>query len=429
MEELVTQEEAFWLRQLLTNSHIGIVVSDMNRKIIFVNDHLCEKIGYTKAELLGQDTRIFHTSDESYSAFFKKVVELVQEGKPISIDYEVRHKDGHKMWISIAGNLLESKSEVLWSIVDISDRVEQERENKRLKERMEIALVGYSAGVWEWNLQTNQVYISLEWKQMLGYGAELKDDVESWQNRIHPDDKAAIFDYIQNAINNRETKLENTHRLKHKNGEWLWVLARATAFYEEDGMVRLVGIHTDITKQKRIEEELFLQKQRLDYLAHHDVLTKLPNRLMFNQHLEKSLERAIEKHLTLCVMFLDLDYFKEINDSFGHDIGDEVLKIVTKRFLEKIRQEDTLARLGGDEFALVVENLSTKEEIALVAAKLIDVFKDPIHLNESDFTLSCSIGISFFPNDGSDVKTLLKHADIAMYRAKEAGKNCYIFYK
>jgi len=428
MEDLVTKEEAYWLRQLLTNPHIGILVTDIDRKIIFVNEHLCEGIGYTKEELLGKDSRIFHVSNVSYDAFFKQVIEKVHRGEPFSIDYEVRHKDGHQVWITISGNLLESKTEVLWTIVDITDRVKKEQEIKQLKERMEIALSGYKAGVWEWNLVTNEVYISAEWKMMLGISSDSADSLDLWRSRVHPDDIDDVFNYIQNAIETKEKKLEHIHRLRHGNGEWIWVLARASAVYEDE-YIRLVGIHTDITSQKNIENELLAQKQQLHHLAHHDALTGLPNRLLFHERLEQALQVVKKSDAKVAVFFIDLDYFKEINDAYGHDIGDIVLQIVTKRFLDKMDNENTLARLGGDEFAVIIQNMSSKEDAALLAQKFLDVFEDAIMINGKSFRLSCSIGISIYGDDAENTKTLLKYADVAMYEAKERGKNCYIFYK
>ena len=428
MEELVTKEEAYWLRQLLTNPHIGILVTDIDRKIIFVNEHLCEGIGYTKEELLGKDSRIFHVSDASYKAFFEKVIEKVHQGKPFSIDYEARHKNGHRVWITISGNLLESKTEVLWTIVDITKRVQKEEEVKQLKERMEIALSGYKAGVWEWNLATNEVYISPEWKRMLGISLDTPDSLDLWRSRVHPDDIDDVFAYIQDAIAKKEKILEHVHRLRHGNGEWIWVLARASAIYDEDN-VRLVGIHTDITSQKTIENELLQQKQQLHHLAHHDTLTGLPNRLLFHERLELSLHAAKNDESKIAVFFIDLDYFKEINDSYGHDTGDIVLQIVTKRFLDKMHTDDTLARLGGDEFAVIMRNIKKKEDASVLAQRFLDVFEDAIMINGVAFRLSCSIGISVFNDDANDTKSLLKYADVAMYRAKEQGKNCYIFYK
>jgi len=430
MQNLI-KEDLAWLRQLLDNPHVGILVTDLYRKIVFVNKHLCNKIGYSEEELIGQEARIFHISDESYEHFFELAVGFVQQGKYISIDYPAQHKDGSNMWVTISGNLLHGEDEVLWSIVDITDRVEKEKEIKSLKERMEIALSGYSAGVWEWNLTEETVFASAEWKKMLGFDEdELFGDIYVWIDRVHPDDIGSVLAYVESSIAKRETKLENIHRLQHKNGHWIWILGRATVIYEDNGVIRIVGIHTDITEQKEIENALSQQKQKLEYLAHHDILTKLPNRLLFNERLRQALTKAKKSENSLAVFFIDLDHFKEINDSFGHDTGDEILKIVTSKFLEKLNQSHTLARLGGDEFAIIVENIRDKEDTIRLAQSIVDIFKEAILLDGYSFYLSCSIGISLFPQDEDrNVNNLLKYADTAMYKAKENGRNGFAFYK
>jgi len=426
----IIKEEVSWLRQLLDNPHIGILVTDLNRKIIFVNSHLCKKIGYTSKELIGQEASIFHTSSESYEHFFELAVKFVQKGRHISIDYPARNKDGHMMWVTISGNLLHQGDEVLWSIVDITDRVEKEKEIKTLKERMEIALSGYSAGVWEWNVTKGTVFASSEWKQMLGFtNDELPSDLSSWMQRVHPDDMKEVMEYVENSIQKHERRLENIHRLLHKNGEWIWILGRATVIYEANGEIRIVGIHTNITNQKKIETKLAEQKKQLEYLAHHDVLTDLPNRLLFNEKLKNVIDRSKDETVALAILFIDLDHFKEINDSFGHDTGDAVLQIVTKKFLESVDERVTLSRLGGDEFAILLEGLTGREDAAMNAQKIVDIFKNPILYDGYPFYLSCSIGISLYPEDDDDAINLLKYADTAMYKAKENGRNGYAFYQ
>ena len=548
--KMLLKEELSWLRQLLDNPHIGILVTNQQRNIRFVNDYLVQKTGYTKEELLGKNMSIFYLNQDDYESFFQRTIQLVNEEKPASVDFQVKHKDGHTFWVAISGNLLENKEDILWSIVDITDRVEKEKEISRLKERMDIALAGYSAGVWEWNLKDNSVYISPQWKHMLGFGDELPDHIDSWKERVHPDDLESVMRNIENVISKGETTIHDIHRLKHKSGKWIWILGRASVIYEEDGSVRLIGIHTDISEQKELElkyahqaqiieqvhdivistdmdgyiiswnhgaentleysqDEILLQhisfihleedydkmrknieilkdkgkykvntrlvkksgdvifvdislsllcdengkvmgmvgyaqditerkvaeyeiekqRRRLQHLAHHDTLTNLPNRLLYHDRLNVSLEHAKRHGQIIAVMFIDLDHFKEINDSFGHDIGDVVLKKVTKLFTERIRKEDTLARLGGDEFALLMENLKSPEDAAILAQKILDIFKKPLVFEDYSFYLSCSIGISLYPADGSNAKNLLKYADAAMYKAKENGRDGYAFYE
>jgi diguanylate cyclase (GGDEF)-like protein len=167
---------------------------------------------------------------------------------------------------------------------------------------------------------------------------------------------------------------------------------------------------------------------RLDHLAHHDLLTGLPNRLSFNEHLERRLKRAERHGQQLAVMFIDLDQFKDVNDSLGHAVGDELLKIVASRLTRDMRSEDVLARLGGDEFICLVEEMRTPADAGTVALKFIESLRAPFKVSGHDLTVSASLGISVYPDDGTTVDMLVRNADTAMYRAKARGRNMSQFY-
>ncbi|MBC7404876.1 MAG: EAL domain-containing protein [Cytophaga sp.] len=187
----------------------------------------------------------------------------------------------------------------------------------------------------------------------------------------------------------------------------------------------LISITTDIAsiaiEGKRSEDKVLK-------LAHYDELTDLPNRFQYNQHLAKSLAHAERNKSQLAVLFLDLDRFKNINDTFGHDEGDKVLSNVALRFTSCLRESDTIARVGGDEFILLVGQYSTPKDLADIADKLLIAAALPFDIYGQECQLSASIGIATFPDDGRDAQTLMKNADIAMYRAKNKGKDNYQFY-
>jgi diguanylate cyclase (GGDEF)-like protein len=184
----------------------------------------------------------------------------------------------------------------------------------------------------------------------------------------------------------------------------------------------------DITNQKLLEKRLQQQKEMMTHLAHHDTLTKLPNRTLFYDRLAQAIYKAKRDDGEFALLFIDLDHFKEINDAMGHDVGDEVLKEVSQRFASTIRQEDTLARLGGDEFTILMEKLDYGTNASVLAQKILETLKKPIIIESNQFYLSCSIGISLFPSDGKNMQDLLKYADAAMYRAKEEGRSNFQFY-
>ena len=184
-------------------------------------------------------------------------------------------------------------------------------------------------------------------------------------------------------------------------------------------------LETDIaTKTYEIKK----QKDILYDQAHHDALTGLPNRVLFNDRLEHGIEQAKRHKTEIALFFIDLDHFKQINDSLGHPIGDRVLVVVTERLKARIRKEDTLARLGGDEFTIIIEGMEELQDVSHLAQKILEVLTQPIHIEGHTLYISCSIGISFYPQDGIDANNLIKYADAAMYKAKEEGRNNFQFY-
>ena len=191
---------------------------------------------------------------------------------------------------------------------------------------------------------------------------------------------------------------------------------------DEEGVVQqYISVFTDITEQKRSEE-------RIQYLAHYDVLTGLPNRILFNDRLKHAIERATRQESMLGVLFIDLDRFKYVNDTLGHDQGDNLLKLVATRLNACVRQADTVARLGGDEFTILLEDIERPDMLASIADKIQHSLNQPIDLSGHQAVVGCSIGLSVFPEDGCSSDLLLKHADTAMYSAKESGRNTYAFY-
>ncbi len=202
----------------------------------------------------------------------------------------------------------------------------------------------------------------------------------------------------------------------------IYILLKKMRLKEEQYTKQL---ETDIaTKTHKIKK----QKEILYVQAHHDGLTGLPNRVLFNDRLEHGIEQAKRHKTKIALFFIDLDHFKQINDSLGHPIGDRVLIAVTERLKAKIRKEDTLARLGGDEFTIIMEDLKELQDVSLLAQKILNVLMQPIHIEGHTLYISCSIGISLYPEDDTDMNNLIKYADTAMYKAKEEGRNNFQFY-
>lgn len=204
-----------------------------------------------------------------------------------------------------------------------------------------------------------------------------------------------------------------------------------TTYCEEKTITPLLDINGNIThfvSTGRDITERIQDQKHMEFLAHHDALTRLPNRTLFSDRLNHALQRRHDNNEKLALIFVDLDRFKMINDTLGHEVGDQFLQLLSTRLLNCLRADDTIARLGGDEFAILLENIHSGEEVAGIARKILESFTKPVTVDNLDLFVTASLGISVFPMDGTDSQTLLKHADTAMYRAKDLGRNSFQFY-
>lgn len=203
--------------------------------------------------------------------------------------------------------------------------------------------------------------------------------------------------------------------ITHKNGEGKILEVSIFSSVWHNAPCYVISLR-DITERKKSVE-------RFEYLSHHDSLTALPNRVFFEKKMKQALSEAKETGSSIALLYLDLDHFKNINDTMGHDIGDLLLKKVSTKLHENIRSSDMVARLGGDEFAIILHNIQDSENVKQIARKIIEKFETKIRVQDNNYIVTVSIGIAIFPRDGFDVVTLLKHADTSMYRAKRNGKN------
>lgn len=209
---------------------------------------------------------------------------------------------------------------------------------------------------------------------------------------------------------------------RRKDGEIFPARQTVTAVKDNTGNIsHYVSVFSDITEKKMNEEHI-------QHLAHHDALTDLPNRLLFNERLGQAIKHASRNNKSVALLFLDLDRFKNINDSLGHPAGDDILQQISQRLLKQVRREDTVARLGGDEFTILLDSIECEQDAVIVAQKILDAFAAPFPVTGHQLSLTVSIGIGLYPRDGGNVDTLLRNADAAMYQAKEQGKNNYQFY-
>jgi diguanylate cyclase (GGDEF)-like protein/PAS domain S-box-containing protein len=290
------------------------------------------------------------------------------------------------------------------------------------QQNLAILLQASNTGLWDWNLSTDHVFYSPEWKAQLGYQPdELSDQFSTWESLIHPDDRAPTLEWLRIFLSSTQQRYENEFRMRHRDGSYRWIMSRGEKKCDASGNpIRLIGSHIDITDRKQSE-------QRIQQLANYDMLTGLPNRMLFEDRVKQAISVAKQEHTSLSILFLDLDHFKDINDTLGHHVGDKVLIEVGARLKFTVRDMDTVSRMGGDEFMLLLPDSDSKG-VAYVAMKLLESIAEPYRIDQSVLVLTPSVGIAMYPKDGEDFDTLYRHADSAMYRAKHDGRNNYRFY-
>jgi diguanylate cyclase (GGDEF)-like protein/PAS domain S-box-containing protein len=344
-----------------------------------------------------------------------------------SEEHRVRAAGGDWVWVRSSGRVIERDANgralrMAGTNVDITERKHAEEALRNSEDRLQYAVRGSGAGIWDWNVVDDHYYMSPRMKQIMGYeDAELPDRRDEFLRRIHPEDRARVDEALEGHFSGR-LPYEVEFRLQRKDGSHVWVRAVGQALWGTDGrMLRFSGSAVDIDAQKRAE-------QQLAHLAHHDTLTGLPNRNLLRDRLPQLLARAQRNRSSVGVMLIDLDRFKVVNDTLGHTVGDQLLVEVAKRLLECTRGGDTVARLGGDEFAVLLPDMPDAQKARTVAQKILERLGAPMQLDGHEVYVNASIGITVFPDDSEDQDTLIRNADVAMYSAKEGGRANYMFF-
>ena len=303
-----------------------------------------------------------------------------------------------------------------------------ERRAQQSEERLRLVLRGSTDAPWDYDFTSGEVYYSDRWWEMFGYlPGQLRTDETTWQKVIHPDDRQRVVGFLHAVLSERTDSYSVEFRMCHRDGHAVPILSRGFVLRDAAGRaLRISGTNTDLTERKHAE-------QRIHELAYFDHLTGLPNRRFLAEELDKVLARSERSGQIGAVLFLDLDNFKLLNDTMGHDVGDLLLRQVAQRLKLALRHSDQLARLGGDEFVVVFEDLGTVLEDAVAEAnhvvdKILEVLDQPYHLDGRLFISTTSNGGTLFEGMASDVDTLLRQADLAMYRAKSDGRHVARFF-
>lgn len=391
-----------------------------NSNILWCNRAGYESLGLSSADVLHHSVLSLQ-KDVTNEAQWNEIADVIRSNNNYTFIGRHRHADGSEISVEIVTRVIvEDGQEYFLSVVrDVSKRVAFEQDLNDRSHQLRYALNEAIDGLWDWDLTTNHVFFSPQLKSMLGYGPdEMPPVLESWSNNIHPEDLNYVMAAMQDHLHDRCRRYEAQYRLRNRNGHYLWVHDRGRVCARDANQrpTRVVGMLQNISDQKKLQHSL-------EALATHDVLTQLPNRRKAESHLSEQLALAKRTELPFCVGVLDLDKFKEINDVYGHQKGDDVLITAATLLRNTLRITDFVARWGGEEFLLLLPNTQL-DDCPAVLDKLHQAFRDydwQKNLGVNDVTFS--LGIASYPKHHQQASELIRLADRAMYRAKELGRN------
>ena len=419
-------EEFF--QNIFSQAGDGIFLISEQSTMIEMNPRGCEILGYTRDELIGQPVLNFQPPDE-IQHILEKLSQLAVD-KLVTTESVFIRKDGSRVPVEITGKLL-SNNQIIGLLRDTTERkqaeqalIESEQKFRSLVEHSPdgIIVVAENGFIVEWNHGQEEI-TGLKRSDVIGrpvWEAQFQVLPEKLRLNITLDDLKQNAMAILGSGHGPRLNQPNDITFQRPDGTFRNVEVMSYTYKTNLGY-RVGSITRDITKRKQVE-------MLLEYMATHDPLTDLPNRQLLQDRLELALQRIRrEQRGMLAVMMLDLDNFKEVNDSNGHACGDQLLKVVAQHLQGCMRKTDTVARMGGDEFAFILEEITNFENCNLVAQKVLDALSQAIEIEGHFFTVTASIGISLYSLDSNDVSTLLREADVAMYHAKRT-RNCYRFY-
>jgi diguanylate cyclase (GGDEF)-like protein/PAS domain S-box-containing protein len=360
----------------------------------------------------------------------------VATGEPFSVEYRALHADGHVVWIKEDSVLIhdDDGNPMHWLgvMLDVTELVETQQDLREVRTTYG-ALVEQIPAIVYRDLADESwttAYVSPQIREILGVDpSEWTGESKLWLEMLHPDDRQRALEEVDQGIASGEPYAVE-YRMIARDGRTVWFRDGATVLHDDEGVPTMIqGVMLDITERRNAEE-------RLAFLAYHDRLTGLPNKAMFDELLELSLARASRHRMGCAVLAVDVDNFKLVNDSLGHEAGDRLISLLAERIREATRETDLVAREGGDEFLLLLSDLERTSPVSdgdgativaeSVANRVLRALHDPFTIDGTELYVSASIGISVYPGDADDAGQLLRNADGAMFRAKAAGPGAYV---
>lgn len=424
-EELMESESKFKL--IVENSKDLIALLEADGKVTYISPSYESVLGFQESQYVGK-MFIDIVDEDSIEGVKEALEKLYNTKKNQRLETILSHRHLDEDSIYFENQLIpvfEDKSrEVIQNIIVISrDVTNQKKVELALRESDEnFRLIAHYSSDLITILDPNGVHLYSSHSHKAIYGYDPSYYIfRSFFFDVHQEDLPLLHKSFIDMFFTKEPK-HIEMRKRHKEGDWIWVDAVLNPVLDEEGNIKhIVTVARNMTERKQFQEQL-------EYLAYRDALTGLPNRRLFSERLEQNVKRHKREKKTLAVMVLDCDKFKNINDTYGHDVGDLVIQEFAKRISTNIRETDTVARMGGDEFEILLPDI-TREEAEMIAERIIEAVRKPLKVNdEQTVNISTSIGISLYPLDTIHKESILKYADIALYAAKKAGRDNYQFY-
>jgi len=393
---------------------------DLKTDITTFSDEYFRLFGFSSNESATREDCLSRIHADDLDVVNKAVSDALHGSGQYSIEYRINLPDGQQKYIHGMGKTEHDKDNQPIRFYGTVHDITKHKHVEELLQQHAVVFRAAREAVVITDAERRIQQVNLAFTKITGYSAldVVGKTPRLWRSERHDN---TFYDELYSALEKKgEWQGEIWNR--RKNGEVVPVWQSITQVKDDKGkLTQYISIFSDIS-------EKILAEERIRHLAHYDVLTDLPNRLLFNERCEYSLARAKRDGVKAAVLFLHLDRFKDNKDRLGHPIEDELLQWVAERLKKQVRNEDTVSRVGGDEFMVILEQVSQPEDAAIVASKIIDELDLPFDVHGYQLHIGASIGISVFPDNGQDATTLIKNADAAMYRAKEQGRNRYEFY-